>query len=182
MGIINVTPDSFSDGGRFFESEVAVAAGVQMVQDGADFLDVGGESTRPGSDPVSVDEEIDRVVRVIKRLAAEVETPISVDTRKHEVTLAAVDAGAAIVNDVTAGSDPRVFDVVRDAGAAMVLMHMRDEPKTMQQSRTTRTSWPRSGTIWRSVWRLRQPGGSTVTAWPSIRASASPRPRKRTTS
>ncbi len=133
MGIINVTPDSFSDGGRFFESEVAVAAGVQMVQDGADFLDVGGESTRPGSDPVSVDEEIDRVVRVIKRLAAEVETPISVDTRKHEVTLAAVDAGAAIVNDVTAGSDPRVFDVVRDAGAAMVLMHMRGEPKTMQQ-------------------------------------------------
>lgn len=133
MGIINVTPDSFSDGGRFFDPELAVAAGMRMAEDGADFLDVGGESTRPGSDPVSVHEEIDRVVPVIKRLAAEVETPISVDTRKHEVAVAAVDAGAAIVNDVTAGSDPRMFDVVREAGVAMVLMHMRGEPKTMQQ-------------------------------------------------
>jgi dihydropteroate synthase len=133
MGVINVTPDSFSDGGRFFDPEAAVAAGVRMIEEGADFLDVGGESTRPGSDPVPEEEEIDRVVPVIKRLAAEVEAPISIDTRKPEVAQAALDAGAAIVNDVTAGSDPRIFQVVRKAGAAMVLMHMRGEPKTMQQ-------------------------------------------------
>jgi dihydropteroate synthase len=133
MGIINVTPDSFSDGGRFFDPEVAIAAGVRMVEEGADFLDVGGESTRPGSDPVPVQEEIHRVVPVIKRLAGEVDVPLSVDTRKHEVAGAALDVGASIVNDVTAGSDPGMFDVVRGAGAAMVLMHMRGDPKTMQQ-------------------------------------------------
>lgn len=133
MGIINVTPDSFSDRGRFFDPEVAVAAGVQMVEDGADFLDVGGESTRPGSDLVPGQQEIDRVVPVIKRLAGEVDVPVSVDTRKHEVATAAIDVGATIVNDVTAGSDPSMFDVVREAGAAMVLMHMRGQPKTMQQ-------------------------------------------------
>jgi dihydropteroate synthase len=133
MGVINVTPDSFSDGGRFLDPEVAVVAGMRMVEEGADFLDVGGESTRPGSDPVPAEEEIDRVMPVIKRLAAEVEAPISIDTRKPEVAKAALDAGAAIVNDVTAGSDPKIFEVVREAGAAMVLMHMRGEPKTMQQ-------------------------------------------------
>ena len=133
MGVINVTPDSFSDGGRFLDPEVAVAAGVRMAEEGADFLDVGGESTRPGSDPVPAEDEIDRVVPVIKRLATEVEAPISIDTRKPEVAQTALDAGAAIVNDVTAGSDPKMFEVVREAGAAMVLMHMRGEPKTMQQ-------------------------------------------------
>ncbi len=133
MGVINVTPDSFSDGGRFFDPEVAVAAGVRMAEEGADFLDVGGESTRPGSDPVPAEDEIDRVVPVIKRLATEVEAPISIDTRKPEVAQTALDAGAAIVNDVTAGSAPKMFEVVREAGAAMVLMHMRGEPKTMQQ-------------------------------------------------
>jgi dihydropteroate synthase len=133
MGIINVTPDSFSDGGRFVDPEVAVAAGVRMVEEGADFLDVGGESTRPGSDRVPAQEEIDRVLPVIKRLASEVDAPLSVDTSKHEVAAAALDVGATIVNDVTAGSDPRMFDLVREAGAAMVLMHMRGEPKTMQQ-------------------------------------------------
>jgi dihydropteroate synthase len=133
MGIINVTPDSFSDGGRFVDPEAAVSAGISMAADGADVLDVGGESTRPGSDPVPVDVEIDRVVPVVKRLSAEVDLPVSVDTRRSAVARAAVDAGAAIVNDVTAGSDPAVFDVVREAGAGLVLMHMRGDPKTMQQ-------------------------------------------------
>jgi dihydropteroate synthase len=134
MGILNVTPDSFSDGGRHFDPEVAVAAGVQMVADGADFLDVGGESTRPGSEAVPSAEEIDRVVPVVKRLAAEVEAPISIDTRKHEVAEAALDAGAAIVNDVSAGEhDPRMFEIVRTAAAGFVLMHMRGEPNTMTQ-------------------------------------------------
>ena len=133
MGILNVTPDSFSDGGQFFDPETAVSRGIEMVSDGADIIDVGGESTRPGSDPVSVDAELERVVPVIKRLAAEVQVPISVDTRRHQVAEAAVDAGAAIVNDVTAGSDPEMFPLVRDRGVGMVLMHMKGEPKTMQQ-------------------------------------------------
>ena len=135
MGIVNVTPDSFSDGGRFLDPEAAVRHGLELVEDGADILDVGGESTRPGSDPVSVAEEIDRVVPVIKRLAAELPgVPISIDTRKAEVATAALDAGAAIVNDVSAGSDPRMFEMVRGSGAGFVLMHMRGEPKTMQQT------------------------------------------------
>ena len=133
MGIINVTPDSFSDGGRFVDAEVAVAAGIDMAADGADILDVGGESTRPGSDPVPVEHELDRVVPVIKRLAAELDVPISVDTRRADVAQAALEVGATIVNDVTAGSDPAMFEVVRKADAGMVLMHMRGEPKTMQQ-------------------------------------------------
>lgn len=134
MGILNVTPDSFSDGGQFFDPETAVSRGIEMVSDGADIIDVGGESTRPGSDPVSVDAELERVVPVIKRLAAEVQVPISVDTRRYLVAEAAVDAGAAIVNDVTAGSDQEMFPLVRDRGVGMVLMHMKGEPKTMQQN------------------------------------------------
>ncbi|MBI2238887.1 MAG: dihydropteroate synthase [Actinobacteria bacterium] len=135
MGVLNVTPDSFSDGGRFLDPEVAVDHALRMVADGADVLDVGGESTRPGSDPVSPEDERDRVVPVIKALAAEVpDVPISVDTRKHDVAAAALDAGATIVNDVSAGADPDMFAVVRDAGAGMVLMHMKGEPKTMQET------------------------------------------------
>lgn len=134
MGIVNVTPDSFSDGGRFFDPEVAVGKGIEMVRDGADIVDIGGESTRPGSDPVSVEDEQARVLPVIKRLAAEVEVPISVDTRKHEVAEAAVDVGATIVNDVTGGSDPDMFRVVRERDVGMVLMHMKGKPKTMQES------------------------------------------------
>jgi len=132
MGVVNVTPDSFSDGGRFFDPEAAVSRGLQMVSEGADILDIGGESTRPGSDPVPPDEEQERVLPVIKRLAAETGVPLSIDTRKHEVAGAAIEVGAMIVNDVTAGSDPHMFGVVREAGAGMVLMHMRGEPKTMQ--------------------------------------------------
>jgi dihydropteroate synthase len=134
MGILNVTPDSFSDGGRHFDPEVAVAAGIQMVADGADILDVGGESTRPGSEAVPAGEEIDRVVPVIKRLATEVAAPISIDTRKARVADAALYAGAAIVNDVSAGEhDPGVFEVVRASEAGFVMMHMRGEPNTMTE-------------------------------------------------
>lgn len=131
MGIVNVTPDSFADGGRYLDHEAAVAHGIAL-SPWSDILDVGGESTRPGSDPVSVQEELDRVVPVIKRLAAETGTTISIDTRKAEVAAAALDAGARIVNDVSAGRDPRMFEVVRDARAALILMHMHGEPKTMQ--------------------------------------------------
>jgi dihydropteroate synthase len=133
MGIVNVTPDSFSDGGLYFDAVAAVAGGLAMAEAGADILDVGGESTRPGAAEVSVMEECERVVPVIKGLVAEVDLPVSVDTRKAEVARAAIDAGASIVNDVTAGRDPGMFDVVRAAGAGMVLMHMRGDPATMQQ-------------------------------------------------
>ncbi|HEX6208865.1 MAG TPA: dihydropteroate synthase [Actinomycetota bacterium] len=133
MGVLNVTPDSFSDGGRFFDPEDAVKQALRMVEDGADIVDVGGESTRPGSDPVPPDEERRRVVPIVERLAQELEVPISIDTRKAEVAAAAVRSGATIVNDVTAGGDPEMFDVVRESGTALVLMHMKGEPKTMQE-------------------------------------------------
>jgi dihydropteroate synthase len=132
MGIINVTPDSFSDGGRYLDHEAAVAHGIALAREGADIVDVGGESTRPGSDPVTPTEEVDRVLPVVKRLAAETPAPISIDTRRAEVAGAAVDAGASIVNDVSAGRDPEMFEAVRDSGAGLVLMHMHGEPKTMQ--------------------------------------------------
>jgi dihydropteroate synthase len=135
MGIVNVTPDSFSDGGRFLDVDAAVAHAARLAADGADLIDVGGESTRPGSDPVPAAEEIARVVPVIGALAGAVPgAPVSIDTRKAEVAEAALDAGAAIVNDVSAGGDPRMFDVVRERGASLVLMHMKGEPKTMQAS------------------------------------------------
>ena len=133
MGVVNVTPDSFSDGGSFLDHEAAVAHGVRLAADGADILDVGGESTPPGSDEVSVDEEHGRVLPVVKRLAAEVAVPVSIDTRKAEVARAAIDAGATVVNDVSAGRDPDMFGVVRETGAGLVLMHMLGEPKTMQR-------------------------------------------------
>jgi dihydropteroate synthase len=134
MGVLNVTPDSFSDAGRFLGPVLATRHAVQMVADGADIIDVGGESTRPGSDAVPVEEELRRVLTVIERLVEETPgVPISIDTRKPEVAAAALEAGALIVNDVSAGRDPRVLDVVREAGAAMVLMHMKGEPKTMQE-------------------------------------------------
>lgn len=134
MGILNVTPDSFADGGRYAGVDEAVKHGLQMAADGADFIDVGGESTRPGSDPVPAAEERDRVAPVIESLVAEVGAPISIDTRKAEVAADALAAGATIVNDVSAGADPDMFEVVAGAGSAMVLMHMKGEPKTMQKA------------------------------------------------
>src|SRR5438309_7268006 len=133
MGVLNVTPDSFSDGGRFFDPEAAVRHGLEMAAEGADLIDVGGESTRPGSEAVPAAEEGDRVVSVIKRLAAELDVPISIDTRKAEVAEAALDAGAVVVNDVSAGADPRMFEVARAARSGLVLMNMRGDPKTMQE-------------------------------------------------
>jgi dihydropteroate synthase len=135
MGVLNVTPDSFSDGGRFLAVEAAAGHAAQMAADGADIIDVGGESTRPGSAPVPAQEEIERVVPVITRLRHELpDVAISVDTRKALVAAAALDAGAAIVNDVSAGGDPKMFGLVRDREAAIVLMHMKGEPRTMQEA------------------------------------------------
>lgn len=133
MGVVNVTPDSFSDGGRWFGADAAVAHGLALVAAGADLLDVGGESTRPGADPVDVAAEIDRVLPVVERLAV-AGVPVSIDTAKATVADAAVTAGARIVNDVTAGRDPAMFDVVARSGAGLVLMHMQGEPRTMQDA------------------------------------------------
>ena len=134
MGILNVTPDSFSDGGHFVTVESAVAHAEQMIAEGADIIDVGGESTRPGGEPVSVEEEIKRIVPVIEALTQRTNTPISVDTTKSEVARAALDAGAAIVNDISAlRFDFYVADVVARAGAGLVLMHSRGTPATMHR-------------------------------------------------
>ncbi len=133
MGIVNVTPDSFSDGGDFFDPDRAIAQGVQLAAEGADILDVGGESTRPFSDPVTEAEEIRRVVPVIEALSAKVSIPISVDTAKAGVARRALDAGAAIVNDVSAlRVDPEMGALVAERQVPLVLMHMLGTPKTMQ--------------------------------------------------
>jgi dihydropteroate synthase len=135
MGVVNVTPDSFSDGGQFLDAGAAVAHGLALATDGATVLDVGGESTRPGADPVGIDEERARVVPVVHRLAAEAGVPVSVDTTKAEVAAAALDAGATIVNDVSAGRlDPGILEVTAAAGAGYVAMHMQGEPRTMQRA------------------------------------------------
>jgi dihydropteroate synthase len=134
MGVVNVTPDSFSDGGRYLEPDLAVAHGLGLVAAGADVLDVGGESTRPGAEPVSADEERRRVLPVVTRLAAEAGVPVSIDTSKAAVAEAALDAGAVIVNDVSGGADPATFALVRDQGAGLVVMHMQGEPRTMQEA------------------------------------------------
>jgi dihydropteroate synthase len=133
VGIVNVTPDSFSDGGMFAGSDDAVKHSVQLAADGADVLDIGGESTRPGSGPVDPEVELARVVPVIEGIRAELpDLPISVDTRRARVARAALDAGADIVNDVTAAADPEMFATAKVAGAGLILMHMQGEPKTMQ--------------------------------------------------
>jgi dihydropteroate synthase len=132
MGVVNVTPDSFSDGGIHLDPDVAAAAARRMVKDGAAIVDVGGESTRPGSAGVSVEEELQRVVPVLDRLGGEV--PLSIDTSKAPVARAALERGAILVNDVTAlRSDPEVADVVAASGAYLCLMHMQGEPGTMQE-------------------------------------------------
>ncbi len=134
MGILNVTPDSFSDGGQFVSLDAAFAHAEQMISEGADIIDVGGESTRPGGEPVTVEEEIKRVVPVIEALAQRTDIPISVDTTKSEVARVALDAGAAIVNDISAlRFDFYVADAVARAGAGLVLMHSRGTPATMHR-------------------------------------------------
>jgi dihydropteroate synthase len=133
MGIVNVTPDSFSDGGRFFVAETAISHALQMVREGADLLDVGGESTRPGSQPVPLQEELSRVLPVVRELVRQTEIPISVDTSKAEVARQCLMAGASIVNDVTGlTGDPAMPAAIKEFGAGAMVMHMRGTPQTMQ--------------------------------------------------
>ena len=134
MGILNLTPDSFSDGGRYNDLDAAIVHAREMVSEGADIIDVGGESTRPGAEPVSEAEEIARVVPVVRMLAAEFAVPRSVDTSKPAVMQAALDAGASMINDVTALAAPGALEVVAGSDAAVCLMHMQGEPRTMQQA------------------------------------------------
>ena len=135
VGILNVTPDSFSDGGNFLDPDAAAEHAVAMLDEGAEILDVGGESTRPGSDPVSQEEEIRRVVPVLERiLASRPEAVVSVDTYRAGTAAAALEAGARLINDVTAlRGDPRMATVVKEAACPVILMHMQGEPKTMQE-------------------------------------------------
>ena len=134
MGVVNVTPDSFSDGGRFIAPEAAIEHGIGLVDAGAAVLDIGGESTRPGAAPVDAGTELDRVIPVIEGLAAHISVPISIDTTKAEVARAAIAAGATIVNDVSAGeADPTMLTTVAEAGVGYVAMHRRGQPDTMQR-------------------------------------------------
>jgi dihydropteroate synthase len=131
MGVLNVTPDSFSDGGRFEDAEAALARAYRLVEEGADILDVGGESTRPGAAPVSVEEELRRVLPVVRQLR---DVPVSVDTRKPAVMQAAVDMGASMINDVEALAAPGALEAVAKSQCAVCLMHKKGEPATMQQA------------------------------------------------
>ncbi|PKO25475.1 MAG: dihydropteroate synthase [Betaproteobacteria bacterium HGW-Betaproteobacteria-8] len=132
MGIVNVTPDSFSDGGKYESTEKAVEHAMQLVAEGADILDIGGESTRPGATPVSLEDELARVVPVIEQLAKVAGVPLSIDTYKPEVMRAAIAAGADIVNDVRALQEPGALEVVAASRAGVCLMHMQGTPQTMQ--------------------------------------------------
>ncbi len=134
MGILNVTPDSFSDGGRFLALEAAVERGVQIAREGAAIIDIGGESTRPGADPVTVDEELRRVLPVIERLRAATDAVISIDTSKPEVMRRAAAAGAGLINDVCALREPGALEAAAASACAVCLMHMQGEPRTMQQA------------------------------------------------
>ena len=133
MGVLNVTPDSFSDGGKFFELEKAIEHGVKMAAEGADVIDVGGESTRPGAEPVAAGEELRRAIPVIERLRAKIDVPISIDTSKAEVARAAIHAGASIVNDITGGrGDQGMLPLIAETKSAFIIMHMQGTPRTMQ--------------------------------------------------
>jgi dihydropteroate synthase len=132
MGVLNVTPDSFSDGGRWFDASRAIDHALQMVEEGAGIIDVGGESTRPGAAAVSVEEELRRVIPVITALAPKVSVPISVDTSRAEVIRAATDAGATLVNDIRALREPGALAAAAATSAAVCVMHMQGEPRTMQ--------------------------------------------------
>ena len=133
MGVVNVTPDSFSDGGRFLDTERAIAHAVQLIEEGADILDVGGESTRPGAAPVGAQEEADRVLPVLEALA-DAGVPISIDTRHAQLMRAALERGASMINDIQALTGPGALDAVRESDCAICLMHMQGEPGTMQMA------------------------------------------------
>lgn len=134
MGILNVTPDSFFEGSRFYDPERAIAQGIKLFQDGADIIDIGGESSRPGSDPVSLEEELARVIPVIKGLRKEISIPISIDTTKPKVAAASLEAGASFINDVSGFRDPEMIALAAQADVPICLMHMLGEPKTMQSN------------------------------------------------
>jgi dihydropteroate synthase len=135
MGILNVTPDSFSDGGRFFDHARAVDRAFEMAHEGADIIDIGGESTRPGSEGISLEEELERVIPVVEAIAPSIGIPVSIDTMKAGVAGAALDAGAMMVNDVSAlGFDPHMAGLIASRGCSLALMHMRGEPRTMQDN------------------------------------------------
>ena len=134
MGVLNVTPDSFSDGGRFFSEDQAVAHGIAMAQDGADIIDIGGESTRPYSSRLSADEEMARVIPIIRRLSREISIPISIDTYKSEVALEALKAGASMINDISAlRMDSNMCQVAAGADVPVIIMHMQGTPESMQR-------------------------------------------------
>ena len=132
MGVLNVTPDSFSDGGDFLDTQRAVEHGIKMAKEGAAIIDIGAESTRPGSKTVIADEQIKRVVPVIEKLAAKIKIPISIDSRNYEVAKAALDGGASIINDITALGDERVAELAAEKKVPVILMHMQGNPNTMQ--------------------------------------------------
>jgi dihydropteroate synthase len=134
MGILNITPDSFSDGGVFFSPGKAIAQALRMVEEGADIIDIGGESTRPGAPPVSVQEEIDRVLPVLENLRAQIRLPLSIDTSKPGVMRAAVAGGAGFINDVRALREPGALKAAAELGVAVCLMHMQGNPRTMQEN------------------------------------------------
>lgn len=137
MGIINVTPDSFSDGGKYANVEAAVMRAKQMVADGADIIDIGGESSRPGAEPITANEECRRVIPVVQALAEQFQIPISVDTYKAKVAREALSAGACVINDITAlHGDPNMCQILADAQAGVILMHMQGVPATMQKAPT----------------------------------------------
>jgi dihydropteroate synthase len=135
MGIVNVTPDSFSDGGKFLDTDRAIDHALQLVREGADLLDIGGESTRPYSTPISADEELRRVLPVVTEVCRQVSIPVSIDTSKSAVARACLDAGAEIINDITALSgDPQMIDLARESSAGVCVMHMQGTPQTMQDA------------------------------------------------
>jgi dihydropteroate synthase len=133
MGILNVTPDSFSDGGLYFDKSSAIERAYQIVEEGADIIDIGGESTRPGSEPISIDEELKRTIPVIESIVKKIEVPISIDTYKSGVAKSALDAGASMVNDISGlRFDPRMSEVVYEYKVPVVIMHIKGTPKDMQ--------------------------------------------------
>ena len=132
MGVLNITPDSFYDGGKFVDVENACAAAVKMQDEGADIIDIGGESSRPGAKAINANEELKRALPVIKKIAREINIPISIDTYKAEVASAAIEAGAVIVNDISAAADPDMLNLIKRTGAGIVLMHKHGKPETMQ--------------------------------------------------
>jgi dihydropteroate synthase len=132
MGILNVTPDSFSDGGEFFDTEKAIHRGQQIKNQGASIIDIGGESTRPGAEPITAEQQIKRIIPVIEGLVKKVTIPISIDTYNYKVAVAALDAGAQIINDITGLADERIGRLAAEKKAGLILMHMKGDPQTMQ--------------------------------------------------